>query len=43
MGKKWPMWLGGIFATALANCFAGHVVDCLFERLGLSCPRGDTA
>jgi len=27
--------------SALANCLAGHVVDwCLFETLGLPCPRG---
>lgn len=24
---------------AFANCIAGHVVDCVFERLNLGCPR----
>jgi hypothetical protein len=27
------------FVGAFANCFAGHVVDCMFERLNLGCPR----
>jgi hypothetical protein len=43
MGKGWAKWLGGIIVAAFANCLANHVVDCVFERVGLSCPRGDTA
>jgi hypothetical protein len=36
-------WLAGIAVTAFANCVAGHVVDCMFEAVGLSCPRRGTA
>ena len=43
MGKKWSLWLGGVMISAFANCLAGHLVDCLFERIGLSCPRDGTA
>jgi hypothetical protein len=43
MGKKWPQFLGGILISAFANCLAGHLVDCLFERIGLPCPRGGAA
>lgn len=37
--KGWK-WLGGILAVAVANCVADHLVICIFERVGLSCPRG---
>jgi hypothetical protein len=43
MGKRWARWAGGIAVTALANCLAGHIVGCMFERIGLSCPRHGTA
>jgi len=43
MGKGWVKWLGTIIVTAIANCVAGHVVDCVFERVGLPCPRGGSA
>jgi hypothetical protein len=43
MGKGWIKWLGGIAVSAFANCIAGHIVGCLFERIGLPCPRGGTA
>jgi hypothetical protein len=43
MGKGWPKWLAGVLISAFANCLAGHVVDCLFQRVGLRCPRDNTA
>jgi hypothetical protein len=43
MGKGWVKWIGGVVAAAFANCLANHVVDCVFERIGLSCPRGGSA
>lgn len=27
------------FAGALANCAAGHVADCVFDKAGLPCAR----
>jgi hypothetical protein len=43
MSKNWLKWLGGIAVTAFANCIAGHIVGCLFERAGLPCPRDGMA
>jgi hypothetical protein len=43
MGKGSLKWLGGIAASAFVNCLAGHVVDCLFQRVGLTCPRDGMA
>jgi len=43
MGKGFIKWVGGIFVAAIANCVAGHLVDCMFERVGLPCPRPGTA
>jgi hypothetical protein len=32
--------IAGVFAAALANCLMDHLVQwCLFEVLGLDCPR----
>jgi hypothetical protein len=39
MGKGWIKWVGGLAISALANCLAGHLIGCVFERVGLSCPR----
>lgn len=36
---KGPKWIAGIVLTAFVNCLAGHVVACLFARIGLPCPR----
>ena len=43
MRKGWVKWLGGIAVTAFANCLADHVVGCLFERVGMTCPRDGMA
>lgn len=43
MAKGWIKLLGGALVSAVFNCFAGHVVDCVFQRIGLACPRDGTA
>jgi hypothetical protein len=43
MGKSWLKLLGGVVLSAVANCVVGHVVDCMFQRAGLPCPRDGTA
>jgi hypothetical protein len=36
---KWKNIFVTAFVAALANCVANHVVDCLFQKVGLPCPR----
>jgi hypothetical protein len=36
---KWARMFGAAFVAACVNCFANHVVDCLFQKIGLPCPR----
>ncbi len=38
---KFAGWFGGIFLGAIANCIAGHMVNCVFRAVGIDCPFED--